>query len=589
VSTFDALLSGASWNGDGVTGRPAFITFSFDNAAADHYPPDEFPAAFLASFQAFTAAEQTIAREALKAWGDASGITFIEVPAGQGDIRFGTYDFTLAAEDHQDAAAFGAYPSVYMNEWFGVSLPFGGDIFVDRGFANFEILAHEIGHALGLKHPHDGDVTLDKAIDDLSHTVMTYNFTGGPATGLGSLDILAIQHIYGLNAADGTQAANWSWDAAANVLTQGGGATADTLMGVGVADVITGGAGNDRLFGSGGRDRLDGDDGDDSVSGGDGVDTLSGGAGDDVLEGGGGGLDILNGGAGSDLLIFSAGGGVADGGDGNDTLYFVGPDGGSVLDYDDFTAGGASHVNIEWFGLLGGTGNDTLVGGWRDDELYAGPGDDSISGGDSWDWITGDAGRDTVFGGADDDWIEGNEGDDYLRGDAGDDEILGGDGFDDTHGNIGNDTVHGGNGPDWVVGGQGADLLYGDDDHDVVYGNLANDTVHGGVGNDWVRGGQGDDSILAGAGDDFVAGDRGNDTIFGGAGADRFHSFGEAGIDRIEDFNLAEGDRLNLLAGTTYTLSQSGADTVISMSGGGMVVLAGVQASSLTGDWLTVG
>lgn len=77
--------------------------------------------------------------------------------------------------------------------------------------------------------------------------------------------------------------------------------------------------------------------------------------------------------------------------------------------------------------------------------------------------------------------------------------------------------------------------------------------------------------------------------MFGGAGADRFHSFGEAGIDRIEDFNFAEGDRLNLLAGTTYTLTQSGADTVVNMGGGGMVILVGVQMSSLPGDWLTVG
>ncbi|MGA0604807.1 M10 family metallopeptidase [Phenylobacterium sp. VNQ135] len=588
MNTFEALLSGASWNGEGVTGRPAFVTFSFDTAA----PADAstvYSPGFAGSFQALSEAEQAIARQALKAWADASGVTFLEAPPGQGDIRFGIYDFDLGPASISGFAGFARYPAVFVESVYAVDLPLGGDIYIDRGAATFAVLIHEIGHALGLKHPHDDDPRLEPSIDDYAHTVMTYNPAGGPPTGLGSLDVLAVQHIYGPASTDGTQAASWSWDAAASRLTQLGGLNADTLIGVGGADIINGATGADRIFGRGGADSLDGGEGNDSLSGGDGVDTLIGGAGGDVLEAGGGGLDVLDGGAGDDRLIFSAGPGVADGGEGNDTLYVVGASGGVVMDYGSFTAGGGSYVNIEWFGLIGGLGNDTLLGGWRDDELYAGPGNDSISGGDDWDLITGDDGLDTVYGGAGDDVIEGGAGDDFLRGDTGDDWIEGGDGFDDTHGNLGDDTVLGGNGPDWVVGGQGSDVLFGDGDHDVVYGNLANDTLSGGVGNDWVRGGQGDDSIQAGAGDDFIAGDRGSDTIFGGAGADRFHSFGEAGIDRIEDFSAADGDRLNLLAGTTYTVTQSGADAVVSMGGGGMVVLVGVQVSSLTGDWLTVG
>jgi len=38
--------------------------------------------------------------------------------------------------------------------------------------------------------------------------------------------------------------------------------------------------------------------------------------------------------------------------------------------------------------------------------------------------------------------------------------------------------------------------------------------------------------------------------------------------------------------GTTYTLAQIGADTVINMGGGGQVILANVQLSSLSGDWI---
>lgn len=586
ISTFEALLDGASWNGEGVVGRPVFITFSFD-AIAPAYQAEGYSAAFLASFQPFTETEQAAARLALKTWADACGVTFLEVPAGQGDIRFGGYDFSLGREEDKEFAAFAYYPGIYLGEVYASNWLGGGDVFVDRGWARFDILLHEIGHALGLKHPFEGNPILDPALDKITTTVMSYD-DSSRAIGLGPFDEQAVQHIYGPHSGDGKQAASWSWDAATATLTQSGGADADTLLGVSTSDVIVGGAGNDRIFSSHGADRVDGDDGEDSLSGGEGADTLSGGAGDDVLESGGG-RDVLSGGAGDDLLLAVGEAVVADGGEGNDTLVLTAPFGGGRLDYDSFTAGGGSYVGIEFFGFLGSMGADTLIGGFRDDELYGGAGDDSISGADNWDWIEGGEGRDTVYGGADDDFIEGEAGDDFLRGDAGDDEIWGDDGFDDAHGNMGDDTVHGGAGPDWVVGGQGFDLLFGDDDHDVVYGNLANDTVNGGNGNDWVRGGQGDDLISAGAGDDFVAGDRGADTLTGGGGADRFHSFGEAGVDRIEDFNLAEGDRLNLLAGTTYTVSQVGADVVVSMTAGGQVVLVGVQLSSLTGDWLTVG
>ena len=107
-----------------------------------------------------------------------------------------------------------------------------------------------------------------------------------------------------------------------------------------------------------------------------------------------------------------------------------------------------------------------------------------------------------------------------------------------------------------------------------------------GEGNDVVRGGQDNDIVRGGAGNDYVSGDRGSDTVTGGTGADIFHSFGEAGIDRVTDFNLAEGDRVQLDPGTQYTVSQVGSDTVIDMTGGGQMILLGVQMSTLTTGWI---
>ena len=137
---------------------------------------------------------------------------------------------------------------------------------------------------------------------------------------------------------------------------------------------------------------------------------------------------------------------------------------------------------------------------------------------------------------------------------------------------MGNDTVSGGQGGDWVVGGKDNDRLFGDDGDDIVYGNLGNDTCDGGTGADLVRGGQGDDLLAGGAGDDFLSGDLGEDTMSGGSGADIFNSFGTAGTDRVTDFNRAEGDRVRLEPGSTWTASQVGADTVVDITGGGRVV-----------------
>jgi Ca2+-binding RTX toxin-like protein len=144
----------------------------------------------------------------------------------------------------------------------------------------------------------------------------------------------------------------------------------------------------------------------------------------------------------------------------------------------------------------------------------------------------------------------------------------------------------GGDGDDWVVGGKDQDTLFGQTGDDIVYGNLGNDTCDGGAGSDLVRGGQGNDIVTGGAGNDWLSGDRGDDTVTGGAGADIFHGSQDAGIDRFTDFNAAEGDRVMFDPGTTYTLRQTGADTVIDMGGGHQMVLVGVQLSSLPSGWI---
>jgi serralysin len=239
------------------------------------------------------------------------------------------------------------------------------------------------------------------------------------------------------------------------------------------------------------------------------------------------------------------------------------------------------------FSDVGGlVGNVAVAQGAQIENAIGGFGSDSIVGNALANGLSGGAGNDTIDGLAGNDTIEGGSGASYLRGGEGADSIVGGAGFDDINGNMGDDTCVSGGGDDWVVGGKDNDSLTGSDGTNLVYGNIGNDTCDGGAGADTVRGGQDNDVVSGGAGNDFVSGDRGDDTVTGGTGADLFHTFGDAGIDRVLDFHVAEGDRVLLDPGTQYTVAQVGADTVISMTGGGQMILVGVQSSTLPEGWI---
>jgi Ca2+-binding RTX toxin-like protein len=402
---------------------------------------------------------------------------------------------------------------------------------------------------------------------------------------------------------------------------------ADTLSGGPLDDVLRAYAGND------------------SIAGGAGNDILDGGLGNDTLDGGGG-HDVITTGGGADVIVVGLGqsavaAGVADSitdWNSSDILHFAsGPAGAG--DYVETTAADFASATTAANQLIAsGTTNIVVVGVGADLVVFAdsanndgvaddavvitgrgltdisvsnittspsvapvvpvtppvtppaqppptltggsptlGPGDDSI---------VATATNTEIHTGSGNDTIVGATVADYLRGDDGNDSISGGGAFDDINGNMGNDTCHGNGGDDWVVGGKDNDMLFGDAGSDIVWGNLGNDTLDGGDGNDQVRGGQGDDVLNGGTGDDFISGDRGNDTETGGAGADVFHYSQDAGIDLVTDFHYAEGDRVMLDPGTTYTVSQVGADTVIDAANGNQMILAGVQLSSLPADWI---
>ncbi|PHY22357.1 M10 family metallopeptidase C-terminal domain-containing protein [Caulobacter sp. BP25] len=262
---------------------------------------------------------------------------------------------------------------------------------------------------------------------------------------------------------------------------------------------------------------------------------------------------------------------------GNDTFDFSGYARNQTID---LTAGGFSSIG-------GYTYNVAIAQGVTIENAIGGSLSDVIQGNAAANVLQGNAGSDALYGAEGQDRLYGGAGLDTLSGGDGADYIEGGADFDQINGNVGADTAYGGQGDDWVVGGKDNDLLYGESGSDIVYGNLGDDTVDGGVGSDIVRGGQGNDTVAGGDGDDWLAGDRGSDTITGGAGADRFYFFSGAGVDRVTDFLSAQGDRVLLDAGQTYTLSFSSGDAVIDLGNGDQLILVGVTSQTL-GDWLIV-
>lgn len=252
--------------------------------------------------------------------------------------------------------------------------------------------------------------------------------------------------------------------------------------------------------------------------------------------------------------------------------------GNDAFDFSGFSSSQTIDLRAGFFSSVGGlTGNVVIA---------AGASIESAIGGSGADVINGNAVSNAIFGGFGGDTLSGGGGQDFLRGEDGNDYLTGGAAFDDMHGNMGADTLYGGQGDDWVVGGKDSDLLYGELGADLVYGNMANDTLYAGDGADVLRGGQDNDIMYGEAGNDWLSGDRGADTIWGGLGADSFHTWSAADLDRVMDFNRAEGDRVLVSEGATYSFAQVGADVVVNISGGAQMVLVGVNAASLSDGWI---
>ncbi len=228
---------------------------------------------------------------------------------------------------------------------------------------DYEVLIHELGHALGLKHPFEADgeasVILPEAEDNTRWTAMTYTLEPGYYDGgFRDLDLMALAGIFGVNPGWRAGDDTYAFSAGGGVFVLDGGGV-DTISAAGRsesamidlrpgmhshlgprADLITapwqltvsagsgienatGGAGDDHLVGNALANLLMGGEGRDQIFAGEGADRVRGGRGDDVI-------DLSEAAPGADTVVFETDPAT----NGADTIHgFVLGQGGDVVEF----------------------------------------------------------------------------------------------------------------------------------------------------------------------------------------------------------------------------------------------------------------
>lgn len=201
----DALLAAApDWNfltADGSNYRTT-LYYSFDTSGTQYENRQ---------LQGFNAAQQQAARAVLAYVAKVTGISFAEVPsAAAADLHF-------AAADIGDPALGGVCYSnySYTATTAGMLTSYTADayIYLDvlqtsnqtpvAGSWWYQALLHEVGHALGLKHPFEATTGATTTLgtpyqDDTSHTLMSYtSTTSSYFSQFNEYDLAALNFLYG--------------------------------------------------------------------------------------------------------------------------------------------------------------------------------------------------------------------------------------------------------------------------------------------------------------------------------------------------------------------------------------------------------
>ncbi|GAB3458933.1 hypothetical protein GCM10027321_15500 [Massilia terrae] len=251
LNYIDALLDkGPSWNF--LTNANDTLLYSFSISTGTE--PGQ------TGQVAFSPAQQSWTRVAIAQLQAITGIKFVETTDGTAaQIHFAGVDIADSSVtglcswnsnygynvQTNELTSYTANAWVYLDdkEWYGQNSN------LTPGGQGYETLLHELGHAMGLKHPFEGSITLPTAQDNTSNTLMSYASVGGPYQTYSQYDIAALNWLYGGDGLGGTYGVNSVGGARYYTGTNGD----DTFDGNAGNEFIDGAAGNNTVVFSGTR------------------------------------------------------------------------------------------------------------------------------------------------------------------------------------------------------------------------------------------------------------------------------------------------------------------------------------------------